>query len=726
VHAGSSARFEQSYRSIANAVKLPGADEPKIDMLDLVFRWLENDDSGTWLMIVDNADDSAVFFPRVPTSMTQISDQLGRAAVLSTYLPKRSGGSILITSRNRDAAFQLVGRLDRIIKVKQFEEVDAKTLLRKKLPNDPSDEGDWNTLIDALECLPLAITQAAAYIAMRSPRMTVAKYLKYFRRSELNQISLLSENRADLRRDPEIPNAVVMTWQISFDQIRLQYPSAADLLARMSILDRQGIPKFLVCHHKHEDEDEDEEDEEDDDGDDDDDLEFEDAIGTLIGFSFVNSQEDGDNFEMHPLVQLSTRKWLEIHGEIEQRKEEVLSLLSQKFPTGEHANWTICEALEPHAQIVLRYQSVSQGCRLKRANILHNSAWFAVERGSYMVARGRIQEAVRIREELLGPNNQDTLASCGLLAWTMWNQGLWKEAEELNVKVMGTELEVLGEEHPDTLISMANLASTYRIQGRWKEAEELNMKVIETSLKVLGEEHPDTLVSMANLASTYRNQGRWKEAEKLFVKVIETSLKVLGEEHPSTLTRMANLASTYRNQGRWKEAEKLLVKVIETSLKVLGEEYPSTLTSIANLALTMWNQGRWKEAEELEVKVMETRLKVLGKEHPSTLTSMANLASTMWNQGRWKEAEELNVKVMETSLKVLGEEHPSTLTRMANLAYTWKSQGRDEEAIELMKRAVGLKKQVLGSDHYSTINSTQTLYAWQMPSETESAKDGVP
>jgi tetratricopeptide (TPR) repeat protein len=679
VHAGSSARFEQSYRSIANAAKLPGADEPKIDILDLVFRWLENDDSGTWLMIVDNADDSAVFFPRVPASMTQISDQLGRAAVLSTYLPKRSGGSILITSRNRDAAFQLVGRLDRIIKVKQFEEVDAKTLLRKKLPNDPSDEGDWNTLIDALECLPLAITQAAAYIAMRSPRMTVAKYLKYFRRSELNQISLLSENRADLRRDPEIPNAVVMTWQISFDQIRLQYPSAADLLARMSILDRQGIPKFLICHHKHEDEDE-----EDDDGDDDDDLEFEDAIGTLIGFSFVNSQENGDNFEMHPLVQLSTRKWLEIHEEIEQRKEEALSLLSQKFPNGEHANWTICEALEPHAQIVLRYQSVSQGCRLERAKILHNSAWFALARGSYMVARGRIQEAVRIREELLGPNNQDTLASCALLASTMWSQGLWKEAEELNVKVMETGLKVLGEEHPSTLVSMSNLASTYRNQGRWKEAEELNVKVMETGLKVLGEEHPSTLISMADLASTYRNQGRWKEAEKLFVKVMETSLKVLGEKHPDTLTIMANLAST------------------------------------------MWNQGRWKEAEELDVKVMETSLKVLGKEHPDTLTSMANLASTYRNQGRWKEAEELDVKVMKTRLKVLGKEHPSTLTSMANLAYTWKSQGRDEEAIELMKRAEGLKKQVLGSDHYSTINSTQTLYAWQMPSETESAKDGVP
>jgi hypothetical protein len=67
--------------------------------------------------------------------------------------------------------------------------------------------------------------------------------------------------------------------------------------------------------------------------------------------------------------------------------------------------------------------------------------------------------------------------------------------------------------------------------GRWKEAEELEVKVMETRKRVLGQEHPGTLASMANLASTYRNQGRWKEAEELVVKVMETSSKVLGPRH---------------------------------------------------------------------------------------------------------------------------------------------------------------------------------------------------
>ncbi len=79
---------------------------------------------------------------------------------------------------------------------------------------------------------------------------------------------------------------------------------------------------------------------------------------------------------------------------------------------------------------------------------------------------------------------------------------------------------VLGEEHPDTLLAMANLASTYWDQGRWKDAEELQLQVLTSQKRVLGEEHPDTLSAMGNLASTYWNQGRQKEAEELQLQVL--------------------------------------------------------------------------------------------------------------------------------------------------------------------------------------------------------------
>jgi hypothetical protein len=50
---------------------------------------------------------------------------------------------------------------------------------------------------------------------------------------------------------------------------------------------------------------------------------------------------------------------------------------------------------------------------------------------------------------------------------------------------------------------MGNLALTYWNQGRWKEAEELQVQVMQMSKRMLTDKHPDTLTSMANLAATY-------------------------------------------------------------------------------------------------------------------------------------------------------------------------------------------------------------------------------
>ena len=100
------------------------------------------------------------------------------------YLPQTSKGSILVTSRNRQAALRLTNRIEHVIDVLPMEEKDAKTLLRKRLPDDKSSEDDTIALIETLECIPLAITQAAAYISVRKTRMTIAKYLAYARQNE--------------------------------------------------------------------------------------------------------------------------------------------------------------------------------------------------------------------------------------------------------------------------------------------------------------------------------------------------------------------------------------------------------------------------------------------------------------------------------------------------------------------------------------------------------------
>ena len=62
VYAASAARFDQAYKDIARKMKLPRVDDPDVDVCELVSDWLNEDDSGQWLMILDNADNPDLFF----------------------------------------------------------------------------------------------------------------------------------------------------------------------------------------------------------------------------------------------------------------------------------------------------------------------------------------------------------------------------------------------------------------------------------------------------------------------------------------------------------------------------------------------------------------------------------------------------------------------------------------------------------------------------------------
>ncbi|KAE8371536.1 hypothetical protein BDV26DRAFT_125608 [Aspergillus bertholletiae] len=104
-------------------------------------------------------------------------------------------------------------------------------------------------------------------------------------------------------------------------------------------------------------------------------------------------------------------------------------------------------------------------------------------------------------------------------------------------------------EHPNTLTSMANLASTYWNQGRWKEAEELEVQVMETRKQVLGSEHPSTLTSTHNLAYTWESLGKINDALMLMEKCVELRTKLSGPDHPYTLSSSKALSKWLQAKG---------------------------------------------------------------------------------------------------------------------------------------------------------------------------------
>ncbi|CAI7577509.1 unnamed protein product [Penicillium glandicola] len=698
VHGSNEARFEQSFRDIADQVKIPGRQGPDVDIFKLVENWLR-DEKRKWLCILDNVDDDKLL-----SSSGDSTRSLTKGKPPLEYIPRSQNGSVIITSRNREVALKLVDHKG-LVHIEPMAESEAIELLQRKL-EQPSHESQQ--LVNVLELMPLAIVQAASYIRNRAPRYSVSQYLREFQKSDREATKLLKREAGHHYRDWEAKNSILVTWQISFDHIRQTKPSAADLLSLMSFFDRQGIPENLIANYASSpdlsSDSSDGETSESDIGPD-----FEDDVTTLRDYSFISISEDSTFFTMHRLVQLTTRAWLKSHGQIDQWRDKFTGTLYERFPIGEDEDRERYRPFFPHIKSAMSQRPISPEFQQQWAKLLCEGAWYAWQSGNIadlieMASKSRDQRMI-----LLDEDHEDVIESTRYQL-----KGLWEDAEKLEVQVMEMNKAKLGEHHPYTLRTMANLARTYSDQGRWEEAEQLELQVMENMKAQFGEDHLDTLSSAANLAATYADQGRFEEAEQLEVQVMEKKKARLGEDHLDTLRSMANLAATYWSQERWKEAEQLGVQVMEGRKAKLGEDHPDTVTSTSNLAATYSRQGRWEEAEQLEVQVMEKMKAKLGEDHPDTLTSVTNLARTYSDQGRWEEAEQLEVQVMERRKAKLGEDHPHTLSSMSNLAITWKSLGHDAEAIDLLRNCLAKRKQIIGLNHPPTLFTSKTLLEWEM------------
>lgn len=305
----------------------------------MVEAWLNGEQSGKWVLVLDNVDDDRFLRQRpAPEPKTQGKPH----KPLVNYIPKNRG-AVLVTGRNEGAVVKIVGRRN-LIQIKHLLESEALELLHKKLilPQDQTETSDpeiSKTLVKELEFLPLAIIQAAAFITYFSPRYSVSQYLEKFLNSDHGAIMLLEHELHEedsLNRDWEAENSIVTTWQISFKHIARVRPSAADLLSLMCFFDRNEIPECVLhmpqkrltdqtglhsdskkrSHSEVEDSDQ----------------QFADNVGILRDFALI-TMIHSRSFTMHRLVQLITQAWLKKQlGKFDFWYTQFVNSLRREFP----------------------------------------------------------------------------------------------------------------------------------------------------------------------------------------------------------------------------------------------------------------------------------------------------------------------------------------------------------------------------------------------------------
>ena len=669
VHASSSERFYNDYQSIATKLQLRGFEDPRENHLKIVTNWLNSDSSGRWLLIVDNADDknfTSGYSAHLPNTT---------AFTMPEHLPTKRGCAILFTSRDRQAAYNLVGAREAVIDVRSMTEQEAVELFNKKTATRSWDAVQAHRLAIRLECLPLAITQATAYIMQRE-RMTISTYLERIHREEER---LLMESQNDLRRDPNVPNSVITTWEISFQQIQVQNPSAAELLFKMCFFDRRDVPDWLLIEPKSHQ------------------AAVDEAIETLLKYSFVDvSSNDSRNLAMHRLMQLAAKSWIKSRGELHLWNYKALKLLTFSYPDQDYAKWKTCQLLEPHAEAAVEFsQSLPLSDKVNQdISYLPGTNRTAITEQELMTRKIKEARGILLRKRAVYAHGQGHYKRAVMMA-------------ELGRKDL---VDALTCDHPETLHCGSVLAASYLHAGSLAAAASIGADVTERQRSVLGAEHPETLTTMTNLAVTYREFGWHDQAMEILLDVVKMHDSGLPNIERTLLMTMNDLAASYGDKGDLVKKEELDIKIFEEFARMGGPHHPETLNARSNLARTYQKQGRLDEAEEILNDVVRKMQVVLGNEHPDTISSLSVLASVYYHQTRFMEAYDTQTEVVKISRALPDKNGLTTLAHESNLAVMMHAIGHHDEALKLGEHCANMLSIYLGENHVQTVSARSLIY----------------
>ncbi|KAF4808876.1 hypothetical protein CGCSCA5_v011955 [Colletotrichum siamense] len=337
IHASNVERFQKALSDIAQECDIPGHKNKEVDIFLLVKGWLENKQRGRWLLVIDNADDTEVFFPANPTA-----EAGPRRPSLGHSIPECSHGSVLITTRNKQAGPKLT-RGKPPIEIQRMTATETTQLLRTLLEDGSVTPAEAALLSSRLEHLPLALAQAASYILANS--LSIKDYVGLLDKSESSVVDHLSEPFEAVGRDTETSHALTATWAISFKHIEQQKPMASNVLYLMGFFDRLAIPKQFIWDYCYEtlrkssqlDNNPELGEDSEIDFEIHTDLEVTQALGFLQAFSFISKAGD-DLFDMHRLVQLVTRKQLAGRGATSHFATNALKVVSKAFPDDTYDN----------------------------------------------------------------------------------------------------------------------------------------------------------------------------------------------------------------------------------------------------------------------------------------------------------------------------------------------------------------------------------------------------
>ncbi len=220
------------------------------------------------------------------------------------------------------------------------------------------------------------------------------------------------------------------------------------------------------------------------------------------------------------------------------------------------------------------------------------------QRGEYDESLALVEQAVTQQLKINGELEAFTSQVLQDLGATQRAMGNTIEAEESYQRALRIAEEILGPDHREVGFALSGLAQLAEANGDIDLSEKRRLRSLEIFANLLRPGHPNIGITKLGLGAFYIRQGSCSKAQSELREGLEIVLAALPT-HNSVAKGQRNLANCIRDSDPV-EAEQLMLSAYETQLDRLGDQHIETQKSAADLLSIYQQLGQTQNAADIQ------------------------------------------------------------------------------------------------------------------------------
>ncbi|MGW2918808.1 NB-ARC domain-containing protein [Streptomyces angustmyceticus] len=656
--------------------------------------------------------------PRPPTEggdscrwMVVLDDVAEPGHLRGLWPPSSARGRVLVTTRRRDAALTGPGR--KLVEVGLFTPSEAAAYLGDTLAVHGRHEApeQLKALAMDLGCLPLALSQAAAYLI--DADLDCAAYRTRLADRNTTLTTLLPDP-SGLPDDQAV--TVTAAWSLSLDQANRTRPRnlARPMIQLAAMLHANGIPvqvltsppalAYLTDQRATAPRSPAQESSQP--------ITAEEAVTALRTLHRLNlidhtPKSPHPAIRIHQLVQRAVREHLPV-GHTACCARVAADALMAVWPTIER-DTTLAQLLRANADTLFGLAEDALWWPSAHPLLLRAGQSLG-DTGQVTAARDYIRRLVVTSRTFLGPDDAHTLDARRNHARWQGEAGDPTGAVASLTSLLPHQQRLLGPDHPNTLRTRSELGHWQRYAGDTAGAVTTFSLLLTDQQRLLGPDHRDTLITRHDLAHCQARNGDFATGANALAELLPRLQETLGAEHPTTLLTRHDLAFWQsKTSGDTTHAIRALARLLPDMERVLGPGHHHAQITRSNLANFQGESGDVAGAVITLSALLADRRRLLGAEHPRTLLTCSDLIRWQAHTGDPTSVTEAFTVLLEKMWQVLGPNHPTTLKTRSYRARFWSETGNTADAVRELTELLADQEQFLGSHHPDTITTRDEL-----------------